>query len=310
MRKIIKFTMVLAITLMLMGLFIMVSCGGKKKIDLDASPHYDEFFEKTRLIMLREEIKIYKHLPDKEAREAFIKEFWDKRDPNPATPENEAKIEFDRRIEFINRWFSEATSKNQGWESDRGRVYLLLGEPDERNTGYITVADRFGRLMNVKAEFWGYQRHGLYLTFRDNGFGEFRLGGWPTTLLAAMESEKFAIFDEKKVSERLKFKATYDTETSEIRVQIPVENVNFEEKESKMSADFKITVHIYYNYERIDEVQETRTFAAAKDEILKMQHIQLTIPYTLSSKGKYSFDIIVKDVVSGSSYRHLVEHKF
>jgi len=309
-RKIFKFTMVLPITLMLMALFIMVSCGGKKKIELDASPDYDEFFEKTRLIMLREEIKIYKHLPDKEAREAFIKEFWEKRDPNPETPENEAKIEFDRRIEFINRWFSEATSRNQGWESDRGRVYLLLGEPDERNTGDVTVTNRLGRLMRVKAEFWGYQQFGLYLTFTDNGFGEFRLRSWPTTLLAAMESGKFVIFDKEKATERLKFKARYDTDAGEVRIQIPVDDINFEEKESKMSADFKITVHVYYNHKRIDEVQETRTFAAAKDEILKMKHIQLTIPYTLSSKGKYSFDIIVKDVSSGSSYRHMIQHKF
>lgn len=308
MKKIIQFTLFLAVTFLLM--FIMVACGGKKGIKLDASPDHDAFFEKTRLIMLREEIKIYKHLPGKEAREAFIKEFWEKRDPNPETPENEAKIEFDRRIEFINRWFSETTSENQGWETDRGKVYLLLGEPDERSTGYVTVSSRVGRLMRVKAEFWVYQQYGIYLAFRDNGFGEFRLRRWPTTLLAAMESEKFAIYDKEKHSEQLTFKAKYNTDTSEIRIQIPVGDINFEEKESKMSADFKMTVNIYYNHKRIDEMQEIRTFAAAKDEILKMKHILLTIPFTPSSKGKYSFDIIVKDVVSGSSYRQLIRHKF
>ena len=51
-RKKIIFIMLPVVTLMLMT----VSCGVKKEIDLE--PYEDEFFEKTRLIMLKKEIKI------------------------------------------------------------------------------------------------------------------------------------------------------------------------------------------------------------------------------------------------------------
>lgn len=302
MRKKVIFIMLLVVMLMLM----IVSCGVKKEIDLE--PYEDEFFEKTRLIMLKKEIKIYKHLPDKEARDAFIKEFWEKRDPNPETPENQVRDEFDRRIEYINRWFSEKTGKGRGWESDRGRIYLLLGEPDERSTGERTIVERLGGRMRVQAEFWVYNRHRLYLEFRDvRSFGEFRLLRWSPALLEAIESEKFAIFNKEKVAQRFKFKAKYDT--GEIRIQIPVKYITFEEREGKMRAEFKITVYIYHNLKKIDDIEETRTLAANKDELLKKKYTGLTIPYTLPSKGKYSFDIIVTDVISGSSYRNLIRHQ-
>ncbi len=290
----------------LIALLFMVSCGVKKEVDL--KPYDDEFFEKTRLIMLRKEIKIYKHLPGKEAREAFIKEFWEKRDPNPETPGNEVKDEFDRRIEYINRWFSEKTGKGRGWESDRGRVYLLLGEPDERSTGERTIVERLWGRMRVQAEFWVYNRHRLYLEFRDiKSFGEFRLRSWSPALLEAIKSEKFAIFNKEKVAQRFKFKAKYDT--GEILIQIPVKYITFEEREGKMRAEFKITVYIYHNNKKTDDIEETRALAANKDEILKKKYTGLTIPYTLPSKGKYSFDITVTDVISGSSYRNLIRHQ-
>ena len=37
----------------------------------------DTFFEKTRLIMTKEESEIYKHLPDKASKEKFVREFWE-----------------------------------------------------------------------------------------------------------------------------------------------------------------------------------------------------------------------------------------
>ena len=78
---------------------------GKQKINQD--PYYESFFEKARLIMTKEEIEIYKQLPDLKSKEEFIDEFWKKRDPFPETPENENKIEFERRIAYANRWFRE-----------------------------------------------------------------------------------------------------------------------------------------------------------------------------------------------------------
>lgn len=103
---------------------------GNPKINRD--PFYESFFEKTSLIMTKEEIEIYKHLPDDQERRDFIVEFWKSRDPYPETPGNEFKIEFEQRIAYANRWFRENQAAGRGWNTERGRILLLLGQPEKR----------------------------------------------------------------------------------------------------------------------------------------------------------------------------------
>lgn len=70
-------------------------------------------------------------LPSEVARDKFIEEFWRIRDPNPATPENEFKEEHYRRIEYANQYFG-WDAGIEGWRTDRGRIYIQLGEPQQR----------------------------------------------------------------------------------------------------------------------------------------------------------------------------------
>ncbi|HLP62151.1 MAG TPA: GWxTD domain-containing protein [Candidatus Deferrimicrobium sp.] len=285
----------------------VVSCS-RKQLEMDVVHGEDAFLETARFIMLKDEIEIYKHLPDKEAREDFIKEFWKKRDPNPETPENEAKIEFDQRVEFINRWFNEGTGKGRGWDSDRGKIFLYLGPPDSRNTYERTIYDSFGLPTRVQAETWVYNRHLLALEFIDNGFGTFRLTSWSPDLLAAIEHDKFTIFENKQIAQKLKFKAGF--ENNEIKISIPIKDISFAEDGANMKAKFNILIYVYYNYKKIDKKEETRDQTWTKDELLKKNTLELTVPYTSTMKGKYFFDIIVKDMNSTSSYRNLIHHTF
>ncbi|MCX6583825.1 MAG: GWxTD domain-containing protein [Candidatus Aminicenantes bacterium] len=285
-----------------------VSCGGTKKLKLETGAWDDAFLETARFIMLKDEARIYKHLPDNEAREAFIKEFWEKRDPNPETPENEAKMEFDRRVEFINRWFNESTGKGRGWNSDRGKVFLYLGAPDARDVHERTIYDSFGMAMRVQAETWIYNRHMLALEFIDRGFGIFRLTSWPPDLLSAIESEKFTIFENKQAAQKFKFKAS--CENGEIKISIPVKDITFDEDNANMKAKFNILIYVYYDYKKIAKKEETRDMSWPKDELLKKNTLELSVPYTPALKGKYYFDIIVRDAISTSSYRNLIQHKF
>lgn len=290
--------------------FTMVSCGGAgQKAALDpVAAGEDKFFETTRFIMLKDEIKIYKHLPDQEARDAFIKEFWRKRDPNPETLENEARTEFYQRVAFVNRWFSEKTGKNRGLDSDRGKVYLYLGPPDERTTQQRTVYNSMGTRVRILTEHWLYQRHLLFLEFRDvNGFGVYQLARWTPELLTAIDREKFTIFENKKVGQKLKFKAAY--KDGEIQIRIPIKGIVFDEEDGKMKASFKVVVYVYHEYKKVDELEKTWNLAEGKDIILKQDNIAFTIPYTASSKGKYYFDIIVKDLTSTSTYRNMIRFK-
>ena len=67
-------------------------------------------------------------LHNDEEREQFIEEFWGRRDPTPDTEENEFKEEHYRRIAYANEHFS---SGMPGWKTDRGRIYIVFGPPDE-----------------------------------------------------------------------------------------------------------------------------------------------------------------------------------
>lgn len=71
----------------------------------------------------------FQSLRTDEEREHFIEQFWLRRDPTPGTPENEFKGEHYRRIAYANnRWAWHAVP---GWKTDRGRIYIMFGPPDE-----------------------------------------------------------------------------------------------------------------------------------------------------------------------------------
>jgi GWxTD domain-containing protein len=101
-------------------------------------------------------------------RPALWREFLKATDPNPATPENEALEAYFRRVLVANSRFEEAGEP--GWLSDRGEVYITLGEPDEI---FDLSSDFQGPRRMIR---WNYFSHRLLLDFVDEtGFGRFRL---------------------------------------------------------------------------------------------------------------------------------------
>ncbi|MCX7974271.1 MAG: GWxTD domain-containing protein [Candidatus Aminicenantes bacterium] len=80
------------------------------------------------------EKEIFLNLPNEIERGKFIENFWKKRDPNPETPENEFKLAYYRRIAFANKFFGYGGIP--GWKTDRGRVFILLGPPNEIQHDY------------------------------------------------------------------------------------------------------------------------------------------------------------------------------
>jgi GWxTD domain-containing protein len=79
-------------------------------------------------IITDEERKAFKKLATDDEREQFIAEFWRRRDPDPDTEENEYKEEYYERIAYSNEHF---TSGKPGWMTDRGRIYIKFGKPNE-----------------------------------------------------------------------------------------------------------------------------------------------------------------------------------
>ena len=79
-------------------------------------------------IISPEERTAFLQLATNEEREQFIEQFWLRRSSNPDMPDNDFKEEHYRRIAYANEHFA---SGIPGWKTDRGRIYIIWGAPDE-----------------------------------------------------------------------------------------------------------------------------------------------------------------------------------
>ncbi len=99
----------------------------KLKKELE-TPYRKWLNEDVAYIITQEERDAFKRLQTDDEREQFIEQFWLRRDPTPDTVENEFKEEHYRRIAYANEHFA---SGIPGWKTDRGRIYIAYGPPDD-----------------------------------------------------------------------------------------------------------------------------------------------------------------------------------
>ena len=142
----------------------------------ELSPEHRKWLEEEVVYIITDKEKdVFLTLETFEDRERFIQAFWDRRDPNRATPANEFRDEHYRRIEYANLHFSKQTSR-PGWMTDQGRMYIILGNPRER-----TLYESYQYL--AYCDLWFYQgdiSKGLpnffYLLFhKQHDVGEYKL---------------------------------------------------------------------------------------------------------------------------------------
>ena len=106
---------------------------GKQKSDKSLFNELDSQYKKwlnedVVYIITPEERRSFLHLSTNEEREQFIEAFWQRRNPDPDSPENTFKEEHYRRIAYANEHFA---SGIPGWKTDRGKIYIMWGPPDE-----------------------------------------------------------------------------------------------------------------------------------------------------------------------------------
>lgn len=100
-----------------------------KSLKVELSKTYKKWLDQdVAWIITDEERAAFKQLSNDEERDNFIEAFWQRRDPTPDTVENEFKEEHYRRIEYANEHFAAGIP---GWKTDRGRMYIMYGPPDE-----------------------------------------------------------------------------------------------------------------------------------------------------------------------------------
>src|SRR5580700_9625329 len=100
-----------------------------KKLQKELATPYKKWLEEeVPYIISDEERSAFLQLQTNEEREQFIESFWQRRNPDPDSVENTFKEEHYRRIAYANERFA---SGIPGWRTDRGRIYIIWGAPDE-----------------------------------------------------------------------------------------------------------------------------------------------------------------------------------
>jgi GWxTD domain-containing protein len=146
-----------------MLMLLLTYCAAKGRSVRTMPPEDKQFLSEVRYLISKKERKIFKNTTTEERRK-FIEEFWKMRDPDPNTEENEFRDEYYRRIDQANHLFHEGS---QGWLSDRGRILILLGEPERRDV-YPTGYDFYDPPVeiwfygNFPVIFVDYHREGMY----------------------------------------------------------------------------------------------------------------------------------------------------
>ena len=182
------------VILIILGLGSSICISGaaqndSRKKEASQTQYYKEWLDKDVVYIISDEEKqFFKDLKNDEERESFIEQFWTRRNPDPRSPYNSFKEEHYRRIAYANEHFA---SGIPGWRTDRGRVYITWGEPDQKETRptggiyYRSNLEGGGSTSTFPFEKWWY-RHidgigdDIELEFVDSSMsGEYRLAMSP-----------------------------------------------------------------------------------------------------------------------------------
>ena len=270
------------------------------------NPEHEEFYHYAQYFFTKNERKIFRHLSTDEARESFIKNFWEIRDPNPYTDVNEFKLEIESRYEYATTYLKEGPIP--GWKTDRGRIYLLLGPPSE------LAEDHFNRGNILQ---WYYNEYNVYIRFIDlRGDGVYRmdLNTVSLALLDVLDSNKYFIVNkEGKLNwEILDFNFSYDNNAKEIRLEVDAKTLNFEkdpEGSDDMIAKIKIDLVVYPpgKTDNFMKYSQVKTAKVQKEKLLeKKATISVSFPLELP-QGKVEIDAIVADLFGDAVYRKFIK---
>ncbi|NIM17848.1 MAG: GWxTD domain-containing protein [Candidatus Aminicenantes bacterium] len=282
----------LGLTLTLAGLSLNF-CSQSRSLIKDLPADDQEFLSTVRYIITRAEKKKFLSLTSDTERREFRIKFWQKRDPDPSTKENEFKTQYFKRIEEADRHFTQG--KLAGSLTDRGRVYILIGPPDTRRiypTGYS--------FYDFPSEVWIY---GFFpIIFIDRTFsGDYQLTPLGARYIA--EINKAQIRDIPKVKTvstpfafKLKLMRNKKTNQYFLRILMPYRNIVFLEGPDGYSAAITANIQVLEVKKKIRQSLDktyTITVKAEELELLKKDYI-IDIPVNLEA-GKYEVTAIIEN---------------
>ena len=225
-------------------IFFQIACSQQYKLRKSLPPKDKEFLSLVRYIIKKQEKKIFLNI-SKNEREQFKTDFWKKRDPEPETERNIYKETYLSRIEESNRLFT--SGGRNGWLSDRGRVYILLGPPDNRQVYPMGYS-----FYEPPVEIWYY---GFFpVLFVDR----YRTGSYelvPLSNYHMIELTKAGmILNQDDIKEKLIFDFKFKMNKLKngktlFQVSIPYEKISFEanDKGERFQTSLKLFIEIFKN---------------------------------------------------------------
>jgi GWxTD domain-containing protein len=268
------------------------ACFGMSAAKLKLDPESAKFYQTARLIMTKEEIKIFERLPDAEGRKAFIADFWLKRDPDPDTPDNAFKKEFEARVEYVSKRFNK--EGGAAYNTDRGRVYILLGPPEKVEE----FSPQVGSPVRGFTQWWSYYSHQMAVEFVDeNGTGKYRMTRFEGDFFGAMDFMKLGqyvraddVFSKKFVT----FDTVYDAAAGELEVRIPTKGLMFRDNdEGRLQVDLRFLVYLYPDGGTGKEsFADARTIVVSDAEHDSLKTIDVRFPRRLEPGTNY-VDVVI-----------------
>jgi GWxTD domain-containing protein len=162
----------IAAVLVCAGLALAVTAGAaaaRQSGREELAPRFEEWLKLVSYIILPAEKDVFQKLANDRDRDIFIEAFWKQRDPTPETPQNEYKDEHLRRFQYANTQLNRGTPR-EGWMTDMGRIYIILGEPNSRERFDATLGIHpcqvwyyYGDTARGQPTYFGlvfYERHG------------------------------------------------------------------------------------------------------------------------------------------------------
>ncbi len=266
-----------------------------------------EFLSEVRYLISKKERKIFKNTPPEE-RKKFIDEFWKVRDPDPTTDENEFRDEYYRRIDVANHLFHEGS---QGWLSDRGRILILLGEPERRDvypTGYT--------FYEPPVEIWFYNTFPvIFVDYHREGI--YKLD--PVSVrrisminMAQMQLKPQGIQRNVRLFDFALTAQELGPGAAKLLMAVPyrVTNLILDEKSKAYSTQIKMTVRIVDAAGKTAlEKEELRTVSVSDDMLAKLGKTY-SLEFSLQlPPGKYTAQVSLENTADKSQARKDIQIK-
>jgi len=292
--------------LSLLILFSLSNCSGNQWLIKNLPAEYRTSFNQIRFIITKKEKKEFLNLTADKDRDEFLKKFWQKRDPDPETVENEFRDEYFTRLKKAEHLFSH--EGKSGWDTDRGRVYVLLGPPDFRESYPMGYS-----MYDNPSEVWFYGNFPVVFIDRN------RSGSMDLTSLGARHFAQLLkgsqmmkpIITEQKGFYNFTIRTDKVSPNDTLLILIfKNKNIYFKSNSNYFYSDIDVTL----NFKMIGSgnswiVKRKRRISINKNNTDDLQETsELSIPLNLRS-GKYEFNISIENKENNISVTRKIKIK-